>query len=482
MLRAQPKLARDFFGELIKDSQAPRAAFLGERERWLRSLELEGREEQLFEFEMLLRGIERYFNLHNLPLDPKRPVVVRDFHEELYDVRDALNEGIRVARRLLAPGADQKLVFRRYLESQLVDDRFRRELLDDELSQESPPESLFLLRESFESLRTVLDHLLKLDVCGFALYTEVGNLTVREIVLNRYFRPFRPLEFRLEYDRIKSVPILEALRAVPEADRRLFTVAFLALFRLLHYLSYVSPEEKGPSAPRARVILALIRSESVSLVGYLRGELAIRVAQKRHKTMAIRVARDIQREVERVHALLWGDEAAGTVTPFQIAVDLTQLFRAQLVHLARAVAPGLEGLDFDAWVSRVDMAERLRTDLWAFAELCRKADLALRDTDHPTAAAALAHLREYAAYFQDVSYQLLRYGDYEPLDRFTGILLELEEPPAGPVARLRLAEDCGLFAELAATLESAVGRRSDLARRKLDKQRAQALVDRFSGA
>jgi hypothetical protein len=241
MSAARPRFARDFFSELIKDSQAPRAGFLAEREHWLHSVQVEGREELIFEFEMLLRGVERYFNLHNLPIDAKRPVVVRDLHDELYDVRDALNEGIRIARRLLDPDTDQKMQFRHYVESQLADDRVRRALLEDELEQGTPQESLFLLRVTFESLRSVIDHLLKLDVCSFSLYTEVGNLALREIVLNRFFRPFRPLEFRLEYDRIKSVPVLESLRAIPEGDRRLFTVAFLALFRLLHYLSYVSP-------------------------------------------------------------------------------------------------------------------------------------------------------------------------------------------------------------------------------------------------
>lgn len=475
MAPPRPKLARDFFSELIQDSQAPWAAFFAERERWLRSVEVEGREELLFELEMLLRGIERYFNLHNLPLDPKRPVVVRDFHEELYDVRDALNESLRIVRRLFDPDADQKMVFRRYVESTLADDRFRRELLEAELDQATPQESLFLLRQTFDSLRILVDHLLKLDACGYALYAEVGNLALREIVLNRYFRPFRPLEFRLEYDRIKSVALLEALRAVPEGERRLFTVAFLALFRLLHYLSYVGPDEKAPSSPRARVILALIRSEAVSLVGYLERDLAAHATQKRHKAVTLRMAREIVRESARIHA---GSQGA---TPLQAAVELTELFRGQIVLLAHALVPKLASADFSRLVSSVDRAERLRTDLWVYAELCRRSEQALRGTDTALASRALAQLREYTAYFQDVSYQLLRYGDYEAMDRFTAILLELEAPPVGPVARLRLAEDCGLFAEVTATLCAGVARRQELAHRRLDKQQAEGLVARFSG-
>lgn len=172
--------SRDFYGELMAGTQEGRTTLLQERERWLRSLQIEGREELLFEFEMLLRGVERYFNLHNLPIDPtERPVVTRDFHEELADVREAIHQGIQIARQLLDPESDQKMLFRRYIESRLADDRQRRALYEDATDQDSPQESLFLLRQSFESLRNILDQLLKLEVVGFNLYADVGNLSLR---------------------------------------------------------------------------------------------------------------------------------------------------------------------------------------------------------------------------------------------------------------------------------------------------------------
>ena len=58
--------AQDFFFELMRDSQRVRAVYLAERERWIRTLEIAGREEVLFELEMLLRGIDGFFTLRNL--------------------------------------------------------------------------------------------------------------------------------------------------------------------------------------------------------------------------------------------------------------------------------------------------------------------------------------------------------------------------------------------------------------------------------
>jgi hypothetical protein len=54
-----PRVARDFYADLMRTTQAARSGVLAERERWLRGVSIEGREEQLFEFEMLLRGVER---------------------------------------------------------------------------------------------------------------------------------------------------------------------------------------------------------------------------------------------------------------------------------------------------------------------------------------------------------------------------------------------------------------------------------------
>ena len=265
-----------------------------------------------------------------------RPVVTRDFSEELRDVRDALGQAIKLSRRLLDPGEDQRMLFRRYVESQLVDDRARRALLEEELEEDTPQESLFLLRQSFESLRTIVDSLLKLETVSFRVFHEVGNLALRAILQNQYFRPFRPLEFCIEFDRVKSVPILDALRRLSDPERRLFTTVFLGLFRLLHYLSFVRSAPRGVER-RSRVVLSLVRSEALTLVGYLRTELAARSGLRRHQGAALRVARDLARLAEGVGRRLRqeGNDPAQVVT--LVGREYAEELRAQIVRLAAAV-------------------------------------------------------------------------------------------------------------------------------------------------
>ncbi|MFL5349581.1 MAG: hypothetical protein ACJ8AT_32700 [Hyalangium sp.] len=475
-----PHVARDFYADLMRATQSSRSAALAERERWLRGVSIEGREEQLFEFELLLRGVERYFNLHNVVVNTQdRPLVTRDFHEELEDVRDAIHRAIRIARRLLDPDSDSKRVFRKYVETQLTDDRVRRAFIEQELDQETPQESLFVLREAFESLRNLIDHLLKLPVCGLALFTDVGNLALREIVLNRYFRPFRPLEFRIEYDRIRSVRILDLLAGQPHELRAPFTTAFLALFRLLRYLSYVGQEGEDSTPRRARVVLALVRSEAVSLVGFFRDELATQVGPKRLKAASLRAARDIAKETNRIAREILAEDAPDA--SMKAAIAFTALFRSQVVALVEALEPASTSSDasFQKLVAPEAMAQRLRKDLWVFGQLCRTTEQALRSEDGAAAESALSALKSYLGYFQDVSYQLLRYSDYETFDRFAALLVELPWPPEGPSIRHRLAEDLRQFTPTLESTFSSVSRRVLLQGRTFDRKEAEALRDRF---
>ena len=89
---------------------------------------------------------------------------------------------------------------------------------------------------------------------------------------------------------------------------------------------------------------------------------------------------------------------------------------------------------FTRLVSPVVLAQRLRNDLWVFAQLARAADEALT-AGGEAAVAALDALGAFLSYFQDVSYQLLRYGDLQAFDQFAAILREAGAIPAGPMAR-----------------------------------------------
>ena len=466
MKTPRPQFAKDFFFELMKDSQRLRAGYLAERERWLAAVSIDGREELLFELEMLLRGVERYFNLHNLPIEEQAPVVARDFTEELKCVRDAVSRCSQLARRLLDPPADQRLMFRKYLESRVADDRVRHDLIEQELDQATPQESLFLIRSGFTAQRGVIDALLKLPHCGYALFSDVGQMTLREMALNKYFKPLRPMEFRAEYDRIKNVRVLEIVRGIAALEiRRPVTLGFLALFRLMHYVRYL-PADPDPQQRRALVIVALLRSEFQALSSFLEAEAArIEHRSPEKATILSRAAVALRKDSART----WKRELGqvGRATPaalVRVKREFASLCQEQAVLIAKAFEPKLTEADlFDDLVSKQEQAKRLRLDLCAYREVVNRMARALTNPVAEEGRDALDGMKKFIVYFRDVSYQLLRYGDYEPFDRFQALVAEQETVPPAPVQRSRMGDDLRLFREVLDKTFSSVCRREELA-------------------
>src|SRR2546421_5503255 len=256
----------------MRDSQRVRSVYLAERERWIRTLEITGREEVLFELEMLLRGIDRFFNLRNL-FGEIQPPQDRDWREEMKATRDAVHRSVHLARKLIAERKEQALLFRSFVEGSLADDRARARLGAEMREQRTPEESLFLLRTGLVAHQGILDHLLRLDFAPQTLFLDVGRALQHELFVSRYFCPPAALEFRAEYDRTGSVLLLEGLRLLDdEKKRRAFALGLLASFRALRSLRYV-PSPPAAHTRRGLVILALVRRRLHPLVGFLESDL-----------------------------------------------------------------------------------------------------------------------------------------------------------------------------------------------------------------
>ena len=147
------------------------------------------------------------------------------------------------------------------------------------------------------------------------------------------------------------------------------------------------------------MVLALVRSEAVSLVGFFRDELATQVGPKRLKAASLRAARTSPRRPTASPARCCSTWRSAPDAPMKAAVAFTALFRAQVVALVEALEPGsATGEDaFQQLVAPEAMAQRLRKDLWVFGQLCRATELALRSEDVAAAEAALSAFESYLA-------------------------------------------------------------------------------------
>ena len=120
------------------------------------------------------------------------------------------------------------------------------------MTQDTPEESLFLLRHALTNLLEVTGGVTRLPRVPFRLFYATLSVAHREVSQSAFFNPLAALEFRPEFDRITNLRVLELMRQVPgEQARRLVALTFLSLFRMLRYVALLEHVGRASRARRA---------------------------------------------------------------------------------------------------------------------------------------------------------------------------------------------------------------------------------------
>ncbi|MCB9593663.1 MAG: hypothetical protein H6719_13100 [Sandaracinaceae bacterium] len=513
---------RDVYANLLRDSRGLRRDQSTARDGWYDALPWDQKEQTLFELEMLLKGVACFGNPRNHPGPRMSAPVAHDFVEELIILREGLARAGTLIRDLLGD-RERAYTFSRYLSSVLPEDSARGQLLKEQLTQDTPEEALFVLRNAFASFQDLADGILRNDHVPNRVYTALHGVIAREIGRNAFFNPLMALEFRPEFDRIRNPEVLEALHHVDsDAAHRVAALTMLSLFRVLRYLDMIDRYASDASSTRrSYLVLAVLRSDLRALTRYL----------GRHSADAI--ANGFERELMKVHALEIGqrrEELAAEAkhlsmlrngleaTASAVRVDVRKLFlhdlpapsdgvasaelgpmlvvmtaslRATAQHaiaaLCRVLAPqqAPPRLALDRAGRRAE-SDRLRREIWMFMQILRafiaKAQAAEGTTDRWASAASFQFVRDFLSHFRAIGYQLVRTADYGRLDPFLAALEELTDVDLVDPARLRAAlAECHRFYEFLEKLFDEISRRSELTGVAFDRKDATETLKIYLG-
>lgn len=509
---------RDVYANLLRDTRGLRRDQATARDTWFASLPWERKEETLFELEMLLKGVACFGNPRNHPGPPSaKTAVAQDFHEELRILRDVSQRVVTLTKQLLGD-KERAYTFTRYLESVLPEDSARGRLIQDQLTQDTPEEALFVLRNAFGHFLDLADGLGRVGRVSNRLYFAMHGVVVREVGRNSYFNPLMALEFRPEFDRIRSAEVLESLHAIEsEMAHRVVALTFLTLFRGLRYVSLVDQYATDPgSTRRAFVILATLRSDLRALTRYLArrsgdviaeglereilqvpvDEIGARytwLAEISRSLTSIRatlenLANSLRVEVKKVfeHDLPspQADVPSAELGPMMViaSAQLRASFQNAIRQLCAEVRPGasVPELAGDAAARRA-ASERLRREIWMFQQILRAF---LAKADAATAQAGDAHdrwgghasfqfVRDFLGHFRAIGYQLVRSHDYDRLDPFLAALDRLRDVDLLEPSRMADAvEECRAFLAFLNELSDQVSRRAELASAPFDRTAA----------
>lgn len=525
--RAVVAAGRNAYADLLRDTRGLRREQQQAREAWFARLAADKKDETLFELEILLKGLACFANPRNHPGAGRRQTIVsHDFHEHLAHAQGGMARVVQLARAMLGD-RDRAFVFQRYLETVLPEDTARTRLLHATMAQETPEASLVVLRHGFTNLIEVGAGLLRLTRLNFRLFYAHLATAMREIAQSAFFNPLSALEFRPEFDRIPSAQVLELIQSVPgEQAHRLVALTFLSLFRMLRYLRLLDAIALDHTdrrvAGRAYLVFAVLRSDSRALSNYLRrraggllaesferdlyrvraGDLASRfdeLSREGHRLVAIKgalsgLAANLRLEMRRTyeHDL----PPADAQTPEhelrarlqRVTANMRPALQNSILFLGKSLGAELEGgRVFDDHAARRATSDRLRRDVWMFAQIARAFASKARHVDPAadswTALASFAFVREFLAYFRAMGYPLLRVGDYPRVDAFMAAMSDLADSDLLDPKRLdAAAAECEAFFTFLTQLFDQISKRDELAGVPFDRKAAARALKLYLGA
>ena len=425
---------------------------------------------------------------------------------------------------------DRAFVFQRYLETVLPDEGARTRLARETLSQASPEESLTVLRHAMTNFVELATGLGRLPRVPFRLFYALLGTAQREVLASAHFNPLTALEFRPEFDRITNAHILDLMRSVPgEQGRRIVALAFLSIFRMLRYIALAeeTTQEGDDSPGRATGIvvhvLSVLRSDARALTGDLRQRAGVLLGEGFERELFKVPARELVARYDallaeghrllEIKATLEGVSAnirlefrrafEHDFPPPDLAPTMSAL-RPATKHLAATLRPALQNailvlgkalgtrLDehgvFDDLAARRSLSERLRRDVWMFAQIVRAFAQKARAVTHNGsderwgAASSFQFVREFLAYFRAMGYPLLRAADYPRFDAYLGAMSALEESDVLETQRLRQATaESEQFYEFLTALFDQIGHRAELASSRFDRRAAAGSLKLYLG-
>lgn len=420
--------------------ELPEREIINQRNQWFHCLEAPKKQQKLFELEVLLKGLDRFFNLANQPISQRDGIVNRDFTNEINVIRNTVGRLVRLLQSLLPEEDNRALHFRNYIESRLLSDYQRAKLIERALLQRTPEESLYVLCHSFINFQEVLQAVTSQAKNSYFIFYNVEQLIAREIAGSRFFNPFRAAGFAPHYDVIRSPRFARAARGIGDPTlRKHFSVIFLMMFKLLRYLTFVNPEVKNLEPLKdSLLIFALIHSESQLLIDLMEQEMPALVRGRDSLPPEMKqsllghldsIAYQLTVELKKIFELELRDGAQSEeVNLLRTGITrsrglLANIYQQGIVSLIQVFEPDLPGREvFPDFVSRLEESLKLRRDVWLFHKVIENLERVIEEArakgEVIPIIESIKTLRNFIFYYQNLSFQLVRCYDRDEFQEF----------------------------------------------------------------
>lgn len=424
------------------------------------------------ELDVLLRALDRFL----LDAVSGEGVVGKNFKRELSIVRDVSLRVLSILETVIPEGKKNAYWFRKYAESKLLTEKERRNLREDFYKQDTPEKSLYLLYDSFISLKGVINDLLRNQVITHSGFVNLSDIISKEIRDNLYFNPFNEA-INPEFDVIDNKSISNIVKGLKEKDvKKTASVVFLGLFRLLRYLRHIDiSSSRSIPLHCSLVILNLIEGEIESFRLYIE-RLSTKLKELNQVLQSL--SYQFAMESKRVYKQELRD-ILQKKSPHQIKGKienshgiLKNLVEQSVIQVAQIWRPDIKGEEiFPSFITRLEQSLSLRHGIYVLERLISMYEGALASGKD-----GLIHeaLKNYMSYFESYTFRLLRHDDYEEfLSFFDWFLSNKTDDTQNTIER------CKHFRIYLQTTLGHINNRSELLDKPLDRAKAEETIRQY---
>lgn len=449
-------------------------------DNWLASVKK--RHWEIFsELNVLLRALDRFFNIENLPLSGEA-VTSRNFFEEISAARDTILRIIGLMDLIIPERKKNAYWFQKFAHSKFLTDKKRDALREELYKQDRPEKSLFLLYDSIVNLKGIITDILRTEHISYLTYANIGEMVGRELRENLYFNPFQR-DLDPEFDIIENREISQVVKGIREQEmRKCVSVVLLHLFRFLRYLRYADTSTRFGSLNPSLLIILLLRSEGAMFVMYL--DTVSHKSKDEEVRMLMRaISYQFSMEAKRVF-LQELKEIFRNRSPQYLKGKienshgiLKNLAEQSVVQLVSFFNTDIKGSDiFDTFLTKREQSIRLREDILI---LDRFLALVENEGTPEKRMHVFDAMRNFMLYFQSFTFRLLRYDDYEEFVSFFQKVFALNREALKGKGFEKLNDKMRQFRIFIGTCLRQISDRAELADVSVDMKRVENSISQY---
>lgn len=456
-----------------------RKILASEKEDWV-SVSKKKNRDLFSELDVLLRALDRFFNIENLPI-PRDDIAGRNFFHEISAARDTILRIIGLLEVIIPDDKRNIYWFQKFAQTKFLTDKKRDALREELYKQDVPEKSLLLLYDSLINLKGIITDILKTEFIPYLTYTNIGGVVEKEVRENAYFNPFKK-DLNPDFDVIDNREISRIVKGIRRQEiKKYVSVLMLYLFRFLRFLRYADTSNRFGSLNPSLLIILLMRSEIETFRGYinkasgdisdkgltmLTGSISYQFSME-SKRVFLQELRDIFRDRSSQYLKGKIENSHGI---------LKNLAEHGVVQIAQFFDPEIKGNEvFESFVTRLEQSLKLREDLYILHRfLTLMENAAIEERLHIFDA-----MRNFMLYFQSFTFRLLRYEDYEEFVSFFDKVLVFKKDDITAKGSDKVLDRIRHFRVFIETCLRQLSNRSELADRPIDMKRVENSLNQY---